>query len=438
LLPAINERKPGNAAPHYYRAIILQRQLPKEHLQQAVDNYSAWNEGPKETYPKEEVARWLEQQANVLAEIRKAAYKEHCHWDFRLQDIRGPEFYALLIPEIQACRDLARTLRVKARYEIFDGRPDDALETLRWGYQLARDAAQPLLVSGLVGVAISGVMNAELEHLIAESGNNYYWAIAGLPRPLVDLRPALEFELGSAFQVFPFLRDAETADRSPEEWRRLIIESFRTLGELGGATGRLPGWQGELAAAALMTKLYPAAKEELIAAGMDQQKVEAMPAAQVVAIQTTRVTESTYHDIFKLSLLPYHEAVERLPAMMQRLEKDVLRPDAALSGKGGLPITGLLLPAVEAVLRADVRAARNIAVLQAIEAIRMHAADHGGQLPDSLADITVVPVPKNPATGESFPYKIDAARGAAILEVPTLEGYQPRHDGKRYVIRIKE
>jgi hypothetical protein len=122
---------------------------------------------------------------------------------------------------------------------------------------------------------------------------------------------------------------------------------------------------------------------------------------------------------------------------MKRLEKDVLRPDAAFVGKGGLPIAGLLLPAVEAVLRADVRAARNIAVLQAIEAIRMHAADHGGQLPKSLAEITIVPVPNNPATGEPFPYRIDAS-GAATLEVPTLEGFQPRHDGKRYVLRVRK
>ena len=30
-------------------------------------------------------------------------------------------------------------------------------------------------------------------------------------------------EMNSPFQVFTFLRDAETAVRSPDEWRRLII-----------------------------------------------------------------------------------------------------------------------------------------------------------------------------------------------------------------------
>src|SRR6187200_672722 len=41
----MSERKPGNAASHYYRAIILQRQNPKEYWQEASDNYAAWNEG---------------------------------------------------------------------------------------------------------------------------------------------------------------------------------------------------------------------------------------------------------------------------------------------------------------------------------------------------------------------------------------------------------
>jgi hypothetical protein len=439
LLPTIGERTPGNAATHYYRAIIMQRQKPKEYWQESSDNYTAWNESPRAEYPKEQVAKWLEQQKAVLAEIKQAAYKEHCDWDFRLQDVRGPELYSFLLPEIQECRELARTLRVKARYEIFDGRPDDAFETLRWGYQLARDASQPpLLVSGLVGVAIAGVMNYELEHLIEESGDNYYWAIAGMPQPLVDLQPALAFEMNSPFQVFPFLRDAETAVRSPDEWRRLIISSLRDLSDLGagGASG-IRGWQGELAAAGLMAKLYPVAKETLIAAGMQRDKVEAMSVGQVVAIHTARATEAAYHDIFKFTLLPYDQAMQRLPGMLKTLEKDVIRPDAALSGKIGLPIANLILPAVLPVLQAEVRASRSLAILQVIEAIRMHAATSGGKLPATLAEITLVPVPNNPATGQPFPYKLDAASGTATLDVPAIEGQQPRHTGKHYILRVR-
>jgi hypothetical protein len=171
LIPDISERQPGNAATHYYRAIVLQRQRPKEYWQQASDKYAVWNEGPADKFPKDEVGHWLQQQQSVLAEVKKAAYKEHCDWGFRFQDIRGPEFYSLLIPEIQECRELARVLRLQARYQIFDGRFLDALETLRWGYQLAHDAAtHSLIIASLVGNAIESLMNAELQHLIEACG----------------------------------------------------------------------------------------------------------------------------------------------------------------------------------------------------------------------------------------------------------------------------
>jgi hypothetical protein len=433
----VSERRPGNAATHYYRAIILQRQKPKEYWQEASDNYVAWNEGPDDKFPKADVAKWLSAQQSVLAELKEAAYKEHCDWELRLQDRRGPELFSYLIPEIQQSRELARTLRLKARYEIIDGQHREALETLRQGYQLARDTTQlPFIVAGLVGVAIEGIVTAELEHLISISGENYYWAIASLAQPVADLRPALQFEMNSPAQVFPFLKDAETAVRSPEEWRTLIVRSLADLGDLGGS-GAFKGWQGEFAAAGLMAKLYPVAKQELLASGMDREKVEAMSVGQVVAVHTARITESLYHELFKYTLLPYAQGIPRLSETMQRLEKNEIRPDARLSGKIGLPIANLFLPSVHSVLLAQVRSVRNLTALQAVEAIRMHTAIHGA-LPASLSDITIVPVPPNPATGQPFAYKLDAAAGAATLDVDPSAGRQARYEGKHYVLKLRK
>ena len=42
------------------------------------------------------------------------------------------------------------------------------------------------------------------------------------------------------------------------------------------------------------------------------------------------------------------------------------------------------------------RTERRIALLRAVEAIRMHAAGHGGMPPTSLAEVNVVPVPGDP------------------------------------------
>jgi hypothetical protein len=66
------------------------------------------------------------------------------------------------------------------------------------------------------------------------------------------------------------------------------------------------------------------------------------------------------------------------------------------------------------------RLERDLAALQCIEAIRSYAASHKGQLPQTLAEITEVSVPKDPISGEAFRY---AGTGAtAVLESPAPPG----------------
>ncbi|MEX2026076.1 MAG: hypothetical protein WEH44_02230, partial [Pirellulaceae bacterium] len=176
-------------------------------------------------------------------------------------------------------------------------------------------------------------------------------------------------------------------------------------------------WLDRLAMSALVAKNYPAAKAELIKSGMDPNKVEKMPVAQVLAIQSSRVLRYSYHEIFKCMLLDYPDSARKLRETNDRLTRDgYLRP--GMGQKDPLGLTGLLLPAVSNINQASIRMARNVAALQTIEAIRMHLAVSGGKLPASLEDITVVPVPKNPATGKSFSYEFK--EGEATLVVPTL------------------
>ncbi|HEX5102474.1 MAG TPA: hypothetical protein VFV87_01600 [Pirellulaceae bacterium] len=435
LIPATAERTPGNAAPFYYRALLHLNNLPKDYWKPYDENLETWLSPDPGVFPKDAVAKWLPSGA-WRSQLEVAAYREYCDWDYRIQDLRGMEVIGFLLQETQDCRSLARVLRLQAHYEIMDGRPEDAIKTLRLGYQLAHDVAQPpLLINGLVGIACASLMNEELQLLIDRGGPNMYWAIASLPQPLVSLRRAMEFEMGMPQQLFPFLKDAETAQRTPDEWRKLMIEGLIGLqGVAGESQPELTGWQAELAAAAVVAKLYPIAKDALIASGMDRQWVEEMPVGQVVAIHTARSTEYVFQEFHKLSLLPYGEAMRRSPKIRDRLiQEGHLGP--GIRGPGGLPIAALLLPAVEGVRHAEIRIARNFAALQAIEAMRMHAAETG-KLPATLSEVTVVPVPDNPATSEPFPYQYDAATNTATLEVPASPGQQARHEAKRYVIRL--
>ena len=68
----------------------------------------------------------------------------------------------------------------------------------------------------------------------------------------------------------------------------------------------------------------------------------------------------------------------------------------------------------------------------------MHAAENDGKLPASLSDVTIVPVPKDAASGQPFPYKYDAATQTATLDVPPMSGWPARNVAKRYVIGLKK
>jgi hypothetical protein len=434
LLPPSTQRTPGNAAPYYYRSILWLSENQKELDKQYLEHEQAWTEGPLDKLDKEQVRKWVQAHRMPLENLRTAVYRESCDWDWRIQDLRGQETIGFILEEVQRTRGLARVLQVKARLEMAEGKLDEALETLRHGYQLSRDVAQPpLLVNALVGVAICRMMNNSLEELIDQpAAPNLYWAIASLPRPMIDFRPSMRTEMELPEKLLPFLKDAETAERTPEEWQKLLVTAYSDLRFLDVNVTTGNSWLDRLGSAAVLARAYPAAKADLMAAGYDRQKLDQMPVAQVVAIQSARVLKYSYHEIFKCMLLDYPDSAIRLKETNDRLIRDgYLRP--GLGQRDPLMLTGLLLPAVSNVNVASIRSARDFAALRSLEAIRMHLAS-SGKLPQTLEEISVVPVPKNPATGQPFPYEVKEQ--VATLIVPSLlaPGASLERDAIHYVI----
>lgn len=78
---------------------------------------------------------------------------------------------------------------------------------------------------------------------------------------------------------------------------------------------------------------------------------------------------------------------------------------------------------------------RHVALLQCIEAIRLFAAGHDGQLPEKLSDITEVAVPNDPVTRKPFVYRCTGSDAA-------LEGSAPKGgsdwDAIQYKLNLKE
>lgn len=439
LLPDRIDQQPGNAAQFYYRAQLMfaQNSGRQAYEKELAEHSERWFSEPCDGEVREQIKKWLAQfPSNASSQLYEATHREECNFDYRLRERNGIEIIQFLLPEIQEMRGFGRHLMLKARVAIAERRYDDAVESFRMGYQMGRDTgSEPLLINGLVGIAIAGLMNAEVEDWIGSPDSpNLYWSLTSIPKPLVDLRPALEQEARFPEMMFPFLKDAETSGRSPEEWQRVLGDAVQQISSNFGQSASQPEpsvlekLQSGLAVTALIMRAYPVAKEELKKSGFDADKLEKMPVAQVVAIHMHRMIREIGDEFSKGAYLPTRQREEYYAELDERMQNErMMGPNS----REVIPLAALLMPAVGHALSAQTRLERDFAALQTLEAIRAHLAETGA-LPEKLSDIKSVPVPLNPATNEPFEYRL--ADGKATLEVPpTRKGLSPQF-GKRYEI----
>jgi hypothetical protein len=74
--------------------------------------------------------------------------------------------------------------------------------------------------------------------------------------------------------------------------------------------------------------------------------------------------------------------------------------------------------------------------LRHVEALRLYAAEHEGQLPAHLADVAV-PLPDNPFTGKPFVYSVDGATAHLRGSGPPGEEQNPAYN-LHYEISIQK
>jgi hypothetical protein len=153
-------------------------------------------------------------------------------------------------------------------------------------------------------------------------------------------------------------------------------------------------------------------KGHLIQSGMTADTVQAMSVHQLALAHMMRVHHELFDDGAKSYSLPYPQAIAGIEMAIERAK------EAERTGEQMLPISSNILEALRTARTATVRADREIALLRTLEALRIHAASHNGELPQALSDITEVPVPEDPVTGEPFVYRREA--GEAFLEGPKL------------------
>jgi hypothetical protein len=411
LLPEVRDQTPGNAALLYYRAFnpnwwgTLRQPEVMEQLDKAT-------RAPLKDLLRQE--RSLSLPTSMLSEVDRAARRSYCEWE--LTDRVRQEGMLLRLPDLQSLRTFGTLLAVRARLEMAHGSYDKAVYTLQTGFALARDVNQgPTLIHALVGVAIANMMAAQLEELLqAPDASNFYWALTNLPRPFTDLRKALQGERLALVASLPELGDLETAPLTPQQQRTLQerLAVFLSSGEpMPPDLVWRPGWAGKLGLIGLVMKGYPEAKRALIAEGRKPQEVEALPALQVVLLHALHQYQRLHDDLSKEYGLPYWEARPGLEQAVNQLKAAKARMEAE-------PFINLL-PAVEKVVFATARLDRRLAALRCVEALRLYAAAHDGQLPAALGDLSAVPVPLDPVTGKSFEYRVSGNKATRYATPPS-------------------
>jgi len=429
LFPLEWGRKDGNAVPIYLRLVHEQTDAGRKFW---TETPKPWNQLPVEQIPLSEAHEFLGRMRQFYRQFDLGARRKTADWNYTFDQ---GSVVDILMPDIAWMRNYVPMLVLRARVEIAEGRFADAARSLETGFSFSRQISDaPLLISGLVGVACAGqFVDCVADFVERPEAPNLYWALTALPRPLIDLRKAMEFEQRFLEMEIPDIADLDR-QRTPDQWDELLKKlrtKMKVLMELpseGGDANREHPQTG-------VGPDDPAAKSpDLRTArgyladrrGLSAAIIAAMPPAQVLMLYIYGVQQELRDEVLKVTYLPYPAARPMIDGIVERLRST---PDSEAKR-----VAKMFLPVIQKVPAVPVRLDRKIAALRAIEALRLHAATNGGQLPERLDQVTVVPIPDDPGTAKPFEYRKDGAKAMLISRIP---GEPLEKEGLRYTVSVR-
>jgi len=194
-----------NAAIEYVKAINLYVKEPADLY--AVYGYvqgSVWIPEANTLIP------WLEKNAPAIAALREAAKKKDCKFPFLMK----PEqpIFNMLLPHLSPMRQMARLLAIQGRYLEHQKKYHEALENYlviaRMGYHIS---GEPLLISGLVGIALDSISAKSIESCIlrnrldTDTLTYLLRRLDGLGRSAENYLPAMCTEKVAGLSMLDFL-----------------------------------------------------------------------------------------------------------------------------------------------------------------------------------------------------------------------------------------
>jgi tetratricopeptide (TPR) repeat protein len=405
LLPELREMNPGNPIQGYMKCFAEQYNF--FHSKQATENRDKWLDAPLKELPLKELQDY---GGSALRLADWAARLDTPDWQILLE--LKAEGYRLLLPDLQQLRDLAKALKVRCRAELAQGRFDEAIRTIKTMLALGRHLGQhPTLIGNLVGLAVVRLAMDTLEEMVQQPGcPNLYWALTDLPSPILSVRMGVRGE-----RLFLLTEVASLNEKAPMSSAQIeeVIGRFQQMMRWGADADSPKRDVKKWLTSRAEDKTYlRAARARLVESGLDARAVEKFPPLQVILLD-----EKLTHDVLrdqqlKAMALPYWQAAQVFAR--DQPTKEAMEA-SLLSG---------FIGSCDVALKAQVRADQRVALLRAVEALRLHAAANRGQLPARLADLSV-PVPLDPVTGKPFSYQREGNK--ATLRGTLPKGLDPKH-----------
>lgn len=423
LLPDLKDMRQGNAVLAYYKCFLEQNRL--YHGKEEVANREKWLNCPLAELPD----NLTDYGGSSARQAEYAARLDGCDWQIleRLRD----DGISLLLPDVQELRMLAQVLKVRYRGQVKARKFDDAIRTHQTMFALCRHLGEhPTLIGNLVGIAIGNIALGPYEEMIQQPGcPSFYWALAHLPHPLMDVRKSLAGERMFIFNAGDWGGAMVDPDRvwNDDDVRKAHELARRMKGLLDypkkDDTQKVEKW--------ILEKLkdeawLASARKSLVEEGLAEAKVKRFPPEQVVFNYLRIKYETSRDEGMKWATLPFWQSDEALMKLGTRPD------DPAVEQM----VVTALGPAMHKVRRAGARFEQRLALLMVVEALRLHAAENGGKLPASLNDLKV-PAPADPISGKAFGYKLDG--GAAIVLGAAPKGEEKNaHFNVRYELTIRK
>jgi hypothetical protein len=391
LLPELREMNPGNPIQNYMKCFMQQQKFFFD--KEAFDRREKLLAMPLEQLPAQEL---LQDGQSALAQADWAARLDSPDWQVLLK-IKA-DGVNMLIPDVQQLRTLAKALMVRFRAEVALRRFEQAIETAKTLFAMARHLGEhPTFIANVVGISIASSTIETLQEMLRQPGcPNLYWALTSLPVPLISLQKGRE---GERLWVLTEVRDLD--DINPMSADRLN-KFIARADKLVYARPNQPGLRGWLDRVVKEEGMVSAARQRLVESGIPQERLLRFSAEQVILLDEKRELELREDDAMKLINLPAWQ-VEKLVAGAVPRKTPALFADTLVSPPQNLS-------------RSQGRLDQQVALLRHVEALRQFAAAHDGTLPANLSEIPV-PLPDDPFTGKPIRYE-RSDRGAHLRGTP--------------------